>query len=176
MAPDRSVGSPGRPHEAHRVPRNHQTCDPRGDRNAPHGQHGSGQRPAGAAHPRPLGRLRALARAVEEGASVALGGSRAVGRRAADRRTRTRDHRLRLGALLPRRGAVLPGERPREDALQGRALVAVRHAAAGRGVPARLHRRRLHGVEIRGETRAAPPGAAVHHPRRCSRRRAASWA
>ena len=32
---------------------------------------------------------------MEEGASVALGGTRAVGRRAADRRTRARDHRLR---------------------------------------------------------------------------------
>ena len=62
-----------------------------------------------------------LARAVEKGAAGTVGGPCAVGRRAADRRTRARDHRLPFDSLFPRRGAVLPRRRCGQDALQGRA-------------------------------------------------------
>ena len=163
MAPDRSVGSPRRQDQAYRLPRNHQAGHPRSHRAAPHGQHGSGQRPAGAPHPRPSGRLRALARPLEEGASVALRRPRAERRRAAHRRARTRDHRLPFYALLPRRRPVPCRRRSRQNDLQGRALVALRDPRAGRGVPQHLHRRHLHRGQGRREARAALPGAAVHH-------------
>lgn len=114
MAPDRSVGAPRRPDQAHRLPRNHQAGDSRSHREPPHGQHGSGQCTAGTPYPRPPGRLRAFSRAVEESAAVAFGRPRAERRRTADRRARTRDHRLPLGTLFPRRGAVLRSQRPRK--------------------------------------------------------------
>ena len=163
MAPDRSVGSPRRPDQAHRLPRNHQAGDSGSHREAAHGQYGPGQRPAGTPHPRPAGRLRAVAGAVEEGTSGAVGRPRAVGRRAPDRGARARDHRLPLGSLFPCRGPVLRRRRPGEDALQGRTFVAFRNRGAGRNLPAKLHRRHIHGGQGRGETRTALPRAAVHH-------------
>ena len=175
MAPDRSVGSPRRPDQAHRLPRNHQAGDSGSHREAAHGQYGPGQRPAGTPHPRPAGRLRAVAGAVEEGTSGAVGRPRAVGRRAPDRGARARDHRLPLGSLFPCRGPVLRRRRPGEDALQGRTFVAFRNRGAGRNLPAKLHRRHIHGGQGRGETRTATPRRRSP-PRRSSRRRAASGA
>ena len=162
MAPDRSVGAPRRPDQAHRLPRNHQAGDSRSHREPSHGQHGSGQCTAGTPYPRPPGRLRAFARAVEESAAVAFGRPRAERRRTADRRARARDHRLPLGTLFPRRGTVLRGQRPRKDHLQGRTPVALRNAGRGRGIPPQLHRRHIHRVESRRETRTTFPGTSVH--------------
>ena len=176
MAPHRSVGAPRRPDQAHRLPRDHQTGDSGSHRETAHGQYGPGKRPAGAPHPRPAGRFRALARAVEKGASVALGRARAVGGRKADRRARARDHRFPLGRLFPRRGAVPRRQRPRKDALQGRTRIAFRNRGAGRGVFEKLHRRDLHGGE---SPKRNPPSASPHRrspPRRSSRRPGASWA
>ena len=163
MAPHRSVGAPRRPDQAHRLPRDHQAGDSGSHRETAHGQYGPGKRPAGAPHTRPAGRFRALARAVEKGASVALGRTRAGGGREADRRARARDHRFPLGRLFPRRGAVPRRRRPRKDALQGRTRIAFRNRGAGRGVFEKLHRRDLHGGEVRRETRPALPRTAVHH-------------
>ncbi len=163
MAPDRSVGAPRRPHQAHRLPRNHQAGHPRSHREATHGQHGLGQRPAGAPRPRPVGGFRALARAVEKGAAVALGRTRAVGRRAAHRRARARNHCVPVEALFPRRGPVLRRRRPRQDAFQGRAFLALRHAGAGRRIPARHRRQGVHGRQGRRKARPALSRTAVHH-------------
>ena len=126
------------------------------------GRHESGQRPAGAPRAGSSGRFRAVARAVEEGAAVAVGGSRAERRRAAARRARTRDHRLPVDPLFPRRGAVPCRAGQGSDALQGRAADALRVARGGRGVPPQLRRRDLHGGQGRGEARAALSRAALH--------------
>ena len=163
MAPDRSVGSPGRSDETHRLPRNHQTGHPRSDRETPHGGHEPRECPAGPSHPRPPRGLRALARALEEGAAVALGGPRAERGRAAARGARTRDHRFPLDPLFPRRGPVPCRGRSRQDALPRRALDAFRHARRGAALPRKLHGRRLHRGQGRGETRPPLPCAAFHH-------------
>ncbi len=170
MAPDRSVGPPRRAHQAHRLPRNYQAGDPRRHRKTPHREHGSGQRPAGAPRARPAGRFRAVARAVEKGAAVALGRARAVGRRASARRARARNHRVQAVALLPRRGPVLRHGRHRKNALQSRASDPFRNGRGGRKFPPQLHRRRIHGIEMRGEAhrRSRPPPS--------SRKPAANWA
>ncbi len=162
MAPDRSVGSPGRQDETHRLPRNHQTRHPRSHREPAHGGHESGQRPAGAPHPRPSGGLRALAGAMEKGAAVALGRTRAVGGRAADRGARTRDHRIPVDPLLPGCGAVPCGRRSRQDAFQGGTHLALRDARGSRNVPARHDRRRVHGGQSRRKTGPALPCTAFH--------------
>ena len=163
MAPRRGSRAPRRPHQAHRLPRDHQARHPRGHRAPPDRQHGPGKRPAGTAHPRPARRFRALARAVEKGASVALGRTRAVGRRAADRRARARDHRLPPESLFPRRRAVPHHRRRGEDPLQGRDPHALRNRRRGRGFPWQLHRRDLHRGPRGEEARAALPRSAVHH-------------
>ena len=169
MAPDRSVGSPRRPDQAHRLPRDHQTGDPRGYRETAHGQHGPGERPAGAPHTRPTGRFRTVARTVEEGSPVVIGRPRAVGSRTPDRGTRTRDHRLPLDSLFPRRSTILRRRRPRKNALQSRALVAFRNRSAGGSIPEKLYRCNVYGGQ------GATPRLRSR-PRRSSRRQAANWA
>ena len=162
MAPDRRVGSPGRGDEADRLPRNYEAGHFGGYREPADGRHESGQRPAGAPRAGSSGRFRAVARAMEEGAAVAVGGPRAERCRAAARRARTRDHRLPVDPLFPRRGAVPCRRGQGSDALQGRAADALRIARGGRGVPPQLRRRDLHGGQGRGEARAALSRAALH--------------
>ena len=60
MAPDRSVGSPDRQDEAHRLPRNHEEGHPGGYRAAPHGEYGSGQCPAGSPRVGPSGGIKVI--------------------------------------------------------------------------------------------------------------------
>ena len=132
MAPDRSVGSPGRGDEADRLPRNYEAGHFGGYREPADGRHESGQRPAGAPRAGSSGRFRAVARAVEEDQAVAVGRPRAERGRPADRRAGAGDHGFRVEGLLSGRGRLFRhGRRRQTGRFQGRAQQASRYGAAG---------------------------------------------
>ena len=163
MASGRGARPAGRPHTTHRIPRDHAQRHTRGHREPAHDKYESCQRAAGAPRARPSGGLRALARALEEGKTVALGGTRAERRRKAYRRAREGDHRIPLDAAVPRGGSVLPRCRSVEDAVQGHAVEDIRQPPAGRGVSARGRRGGVPRGQGRGEARAALRRGALYH-------------
>ena len=151
MAPDRSVGSPGRGDEADRLPRNYEAGHFGGYREPADGRHESGQRPAGAPRAGSSGRFRAVARAVEEGAAVAVGavpcrrgqGSDALQGRAAD------------ALRVARGGRGVPPQLRRRDL----------HGGQGRGeARAALSRAALHDLHVAagGGAQAGDVGFADH--------------
>ena len=132
MAPVSGARTQGRQYEADRFSRNYEERDSACDRKSARDRPESGQRPAGAPYSRPAGRLRAVARAVEEDQAVAVGRPRAERGRPADRRAGAGDHGFRVEGLLSGRGRLFRhGRRRQTGRFQGRAQQAPRYGAAG---------------------------------------------
>ena len=175
MAPDRSVGSPGRGDEADRLPRNYEAGHFGGYREPADGRHESGQRPAGAPRAGSSGRFRAVARAVEEGAAVAVGGAACraspCGCSSSANARSSPSGRPPISASW--RSSMPPGtrigrsSRPSCRRASSRARRPRRSSAAASARPSRWPRSRRSPCSAIPRRPSRPP--------RCSRRRGASW-
>ena len=155
-------------HPARAVQRDHQEGDHRGDRQADGARREEVRVAAGAAHPRPAGRLRDQPGAVDEGAARAVGRPRAVGGGAPGRRARGGDHRVQAAGVLDRRGDRRGADAAAVHAPRSTKLDGKKAGAGPRGPGARGRRRHearaaLRVAVGRAQGAAQEPAAAVHH-------------
>ena len=167
MAPQGGDGRRPRPLPPGGVQRDHPQRHPRGVR-APQGHRREpGERAAGAALPRPRGRLRGLPAALGEGRPRPVGGPGAVGGGPPRGRARARDPRVRAGGVLG--GLRRPDAvgRPRPVPVPGRqGRRRNLPAAEPGGGPRRRRAPRRRGLHRRGgreQAHVGPARGAVHH-------------